>query len=640
MRTRKLMVLAGVVSLFLAAGAIVAHAAWEWAFHDLPPVPGSAEDLWRVRMEPTVTLLDSDGAVLAIRGPLYGMPARLDDLPPHVAQAFLAIEDRRYFDHDGVDWRGTVRAVLANIRAGRTVQGGSTITMQLVKNLILTPERTMRRKIQEMRLALALERVLSKEEILELYLNRIYFGEQAYGIEAAARRYFNKPAAELTVQEAALLAALPAAPSRLAPTDNLAEAQARATNVLAAMREAGFLSPMDYVIANATQAEPVESAFRPGGALQYGHLFDYAVAEAQRLLGPDNAVVDLVIETTLDTGLQNAAQEVVASRMERDGPAARAGEAAAVVLASDGAVRAMVGGRDYVSSQFNRAIQARRQPGSAFKLFVYLAALEADYTPSSVFNDAPVSYGNWSPVNFGGGHRGRMTMEDALKRSVNTIAAQVGMLVGISEVAEMARRLGITTALNEVPSLSLGSSEVRVIDMAASYLVIANDGRRLDPYFVTAIRTTRGDVLYERPEETRTQQVIARGHARAMSTMLQAVVLDGTGRRAAVPGHRVAGKTGTSQNSRDAWFVGYSAQYAAAVWTGNDDDSAMANVTGGGLPADIWREIMVAAHEGERAQPLSAPAPRVRSEREERLVAFYSGLSADFDRLLSGGRLN
>jgi penicillin-binding protein 1A len=640
LRTRKLMVLAGVASLFLAAGAIVAHAAWEWAFHDLPPVPESAEDLWRVRMEPTVTLLDSEGAVLAIRGPLYGMPARLEDLPPHVAQAFLSIEDRRYYEHDGVDWRGTIRAVLANIRAGRTVQGGSTITMQLVKNLILTPERTIRRKVQEMRLAMALERVLSKEEILELYLNRIYFGEQAYGIEAAARRYFNKSASELTVQEAALLAALPAAPTRLAPTDNLAEAQARATNVLAAMREAGFLSPMDYIVANATQAEPVESAFRPGGMQQYGHLFDLAVTEARRLLGPDNEVPDLVIATTLDTALQNAAQEVVTRRLEADGEAVRAGEAAAVVLASDGAVRAMIGGRDYVSSQFNRAVQAQRQPGSAFKPFVYLAALEADYAPSSVFNDTPVSYGNWSPVNFGGGHRGRMTMEDSLKRSVNTIAAQIGMLVGISEVAEMARRLGITTPLNEVPSLSLGSSEVRVIDMAASYLVIANDGRRLDPYFISDIRTTRGDVLYEREEETRTQQVIARGHARAMSTMLQGVVLDGTGRRAAVPGHRVAGKTGTSQNSRDAWFVGYSAQFATAVWTGNDDDSAMANVTGGGLPADIWREIMVAAHDGLPAEPLNAPAPRVRSEREERLVAFYSGLSAEFGRVLEGGRFN
>jgi penicillin-binding protein 1A len=640
LRARTLMVIAAIASLFLIAGAITANAAWNWAFHDLPPVPESAEDLWRVRMEPTVTLLDSEGAILAIRGPLYGVPARLEDLPPHVAQAFLSIEDRRYYQHDGVDWRGTIRAVLANIRAGRTVQGGSTITMQLVKNLILTPERTIRRKVQEMRLALALERVLTKEEILELYLNRIYFGEQAYGIEAAARRYFNKSASELTVQEAALLAALPAAPTRLAPTDNLAEAQARATNVLAAMRDAGFLSPMDYMIANATQAEPVESVLQPGGAQQYGHLFDYAVTEATRLLGPDNEVTDLVIHTTLDTSLQNAAQEVVTRRLATDGETVRAGEAGAVILGSDGAVRAMIGGRDYVSSQFNRAVQARRQPGSAFKLFVYLTALESDYTPTSVFNDTPVSYGTWSPVNFGGGFRGRMTMEDALKRSVNTIAAQVGMLVGISEVAEMARRLGITTALNEVPSLSLGSSEVSVIDMAASYLVIANDGRRLDPHFVTEIRTTRGEVLFERPEETRTQQVVARGHARAMSTMLQGVVLDGTGRRAAVPGHRVAGKTGTSQNSRDAWFVGYSAQYTAAVWTGNDDDTAMANVTGGGLPADIWREIMTAAHDGLPAEPLAAPAPRVRSEREERLVAFYSGLSAEFGRVLEGGRFN
>lgn len=635
------MVLAGIASLFVIAGGITAHAMWTWAFHDLPPVPESAEDLWRVRMEPTVNLLDSNGEVLAIRGPLYGVPVRLEDLPPHVPQAFLAIEDRRYFEHDGVDWRGTMRAIFANIRAGRTVQGGSTITMQLVKNLILTPERTIRRKVQEMRLALALERTLTKEEILELYLNRIYFGEQAYGIEAAARRYFNKSAAELTVQEAALLAALPAAPSRLAPTDNLAAAQARASDVLAAMQDAGFLTPMEYIVANATQAEPVESALQPGGMAQYGHLFDYAVSEAERLLGPDNEVPDLVIQTTLDTGLQNAAQRVVTERLDGDGANLNAGEAAAIVLANDGAIRAMVGGRDYVSSQFNRAIQARRQPGSAFKVFVYLAALEAGYTPASVFNDTPVSYGNWQPVNFGGGYRGRMTMEDALKRSVNTIAAQVAMLVGIPEVAEIAGRMGVMSELNAVPSLSLGSSEVTVLDMAASYSVIANDGRRLDPWFISQIRTTRGDVLFERPEEEpRTQQVISRSDARAMSTMLQGVVLDGTGRRAAVPGHRVAGKTGTSQNSRDAWFVGYSAHYTAAVWTGNDDDTAMSNVTGGGLPADIWREIMVAAHEDVAAEPLSAPAPRVRSEREERLVAFYAGLSAEFDRVLQGGRFN
>lgn len=635
-RARTGLIVAGVLAMFLVAGGITAQAAWHWAFHDLPPVPESAEDLWRVRMEPTVTLLDSEDAVLAIRGPLYGVPARLEDLPPHVAQAFLSIEDRRYYEHPGVDWRGTLRALFANFRAGRTVQGGSTITMQLVKNLILTPERTMRRKIQEMRLALALEERLTKEEILELYLNRIYFGEQAYGIEAAARRYFNKPASELTIQEAALLAALPAAPTRLAPTDNLVEAQARAANVLAAMRDAGFLSPMDYLVAAATQAEPVESAFQPGGSLEYGHLFDYAIAEARRALGPDNDVPDLVIHTTLDTRLQNAAQRVVRERLERDGPAVRASEAAAVVLASDGAVRAMVGGTDYTTSQFNRALQARRQPGSAFKPIVYLAALENGYTPTSVFNDAPVNFDGWTPVNFGGGNRGRMTMEDALKRSTNTIAAQVGMLVGLDNVAEMATRLGITTPMNPVPSLSLGSSEVRVIDLTAVYLAIANDGRRTDPYFVTEVRTTRGDVLFTR-EPARTQQVITRNDARAMSTMMQGVILDGTGRRAALPGGRpAAGKTGTSQNSRDAWFAGYTAQFTTAVWTGNDDDSPMANVTGGALPADIWRDIMAAAHEGLAVEPLSAPPPRVRSEREERLLTYYSELSVAFGRLRGG----
>jgi len=401
------------------------------------------------------------------------------------------------------------------------------------------------------------------------------------------------------------------------------------------MVDAGFITRDE---AAAAEAEDIELTKPPERDPQVGYALDMAADRINEIL--PTLPGDLIVQLTLDADLQDAVDEAFSKRMKEEGAAQKATQAAGIVMDDRGRILAMYGGVDYNENQFNRATQAMRQPGSAFKPFVYLAALEADYAPSSVFNDTPVSYGNWSPVNFGGGHRGRMTMEDSLKRSVNTIAAQIGMLVGISEVAEMARRLGITTPLNEVPSLSLGSSEVRVIDMAASYLVIANDGRRLDPYFISEIRTTRGDVLYEREEETRTQQVIARGHARAMSTMLQGVVLDGTGRRAAVPGHRVAGKTGTSQNSRDAWFVGYSAQFATAVWTGNDDDSAMANVTGGGLPADIWREIMVAAHDGLPAEALNAPAPRVRSEREERLVAFYSGLSAEFDRVLSGGRFN
>lgn len=617
----------------MVAGLFAFALFWRWAYHDLPELPESGAALWEVRREPAVTILDAQGRTLTVRGPLYGQAVTLDELPPYVPQAFVAIEDARFYAHEGIDWRAVMRAMLVNLRAGEIEQGGSTLTMQLIKNLVLSPERTIRRKVQEMRLARALEQRLAKDEILELYLNRVYLGEQAYGIEAASRRYFGKPATELTLQEAALLAALPKAPSRLAPTVNLEEAQARAQDVLQAMLDEGYIDSLTYLSAVATPAVPIEGAEIVADPAVFGHVYDAAIAEAESLLGPDATAPDLVVVTTIDADLQRAAHAAVTSGLEGAGAQLDAGQAALIAMDLDGAVRAMVGGTDYLDSQFNRATQALRQPGSAFKPVVFAAALEAGYDPASTFEDEPVDIEGWTPENFGGGYRGRITLEDALKRSINTVAAQLGQALGAQTIVEMARRLGIDRDLAAHPSIALGAEEVTLQELTTAYLVFANDGRVREPFLVSEIRTSRGTVLYRRETRERAPALL-REHARAMSTMLQAVVRDGTGQRAQLARHRAAGKTGTSQNSRDAWFIGYTAHLAAGVWVGNDDDTAMANVTGGGLPAMIWNDFMTAAHRDLAPQPLAAPEPRRRSEREEGLAAFYSELSARFEAAL------
>ncbi|WP_291886614.1 transglycosylase domain-containing protein [Maricaulis sp.] len=631
---RRRLIVGGSLALIAVILVSGAFASWHWAFHDLPPAPQSAAELWNVRREPAVTLTDREGRVLAVRGPLYARAVALESLPEHVPQAFLAIEDQRFYQHTGVDFRGVARALWRNFRAGATVEGGSTITMQLVKNLMLSPDRELRRKIQEMRLARALERRLSKTDILELYLNRIYLGARAYGIEAAAERYFDKSATELTLAEAALLAALPKAPSRLDPTVNLDAARARAAQVLAAMEEAGYITATEHAEALAEPAEPVADTSDPNATSNWGHAFDMALTEAQRLVPGD--IPDLIIRTTLDPALARAANETVERVLSEQGDAANAGEAAIVLLAPDGAIRAFAGGRDYRDSQFNRAVQAQRQPGSAFKPIVFAAALEAGYDPSSAVWDEPVDLEGWTPQNFSGSYRGLVTLQEALKRSINTVAVQVADEVGIGRIVEMGHRLGIRSDLPELPAIALGAAEVNLVELTAAYSVFANDGERRAPYFILSITNSRGDVLYEH-RDPGAERALETETARAMSTMLQDVVMTGTGRRAALPGRASAGKTGTSQSFRDAWFIGYTADYTAGVWVGNDDDSPMENVTGGGLPAEIWRDFMVRVHEGMPARALSAPAPRTRSEREERLAAFYSDLSAAFSELLEDG---
>ena len=622
--------------IFIVIGAGVGGAvAWRWAFHDLPELPEDAAALWEARREQSVTLLAADGSELAVRGPRYARPVTLDELPAHVPQAFIAIEDVRFYDHDGVDRRGLARAMVANIRARAAVQGGSTLTMQLIKNLVLSPERTIRRKVQEIRLALALEERLSKDAILELYLNRVYLGARAFGVEAAAQRYFAKPAAELTLAEAALLAALPKAPSRLAPTTNMDEARARARRVLLAMVEADFITSLDYISAVAEPATLKEADADPRDPALFGYAFDHALARAQAELGEDLPDV-VTLHTTLDANLQTQAQAAVAAVMDEQAEARGAGEAALLAIDLDGSVRAMIGGRDYQDSQFNRATQALRQPGSAFKPIVFAAAFETGMDPATAFRDRPIDIEGWSPENYGGGYRGRITIADALKRSINTVAAQAGADAGAEAVAGMAQRLGITTPLDPVPALALGTGEVRLIDLVGAYAAFANDGRRTEPVLLTEVRNARGDLLWAAPEPGPGRPVIEEQHARWMSTMLQSVLIDGTGTRARLPGRPAAGKTGTSQDSRDAWFVGYTAQLAAGVWIGNDDDTPTNAVTGGQLPAEIWRRFMTEAHEGLPPQALSAPPPQRRSVREEGLAAFYSDLSARFEAVAEG----
>ena len=498
LKARIWQILAVTLVIFVLLGAVAGAIGWRWAFHDIPALPANSAELWDVRRESSVTLLSTDGTELAVRGPRYAQPVGLSELPPHVVDAFIAIEDRRFYDHNGVDNRGLLRAVVANIRAGAGVEGGSTLTMQLVKNLILTPERSIRRKLQEIRLATALEQQLTKTEVLELYLNRVYLGERAYGIEAASQTYFAKPASELNLAEAALLAGLPKAPSRLAPTQNLQAARARARLVLLAMVDTGAISEFEYIQAIIEPAELASRESDPTDPALFGYVFDAAIAQARQELGGELPEVFTLV-TTVEPRFQTAAQGGVDQVMDARAQDRNVGEAAFVLMDLNGAVRAMVGGRDYQQSQFNRTTQALRQPGSAFKPVVFAAAFEAGMDPATAFRDAPIDIEGWSPENYGGNYRGRITISDALKRSINTVAAQVGLEVGAETVAEMAQRLGVSTPLNPVPALSLGTGELRLLDLVGVYGSFANDGRRTEPYLLAEVRNARGDLLWAAP---------------------------------------------------------------------------------------------------------------------------------------------
>ncbi len=481
------------------------------------------------------------------------------------------------------------------------VQGGSTITQQLAKNLFLTPDRTLTRKIQEAMLALWLEHKFSKEELLEIYLNRVYLGAGTYGVDAAAHRYFDKSARQVTLYEAAVIAGLLKAPTRFSPARDPDQAEKRTAQVLANMVDAGYLTA-----AQAAAAEQQKAQLALAGRVHPGNRYfaDWIYELANAYVSADGR--DLVVRTTLDARMQAAAEAAVAATLDKNGEKAEVEQAALVAMSPNGAVRAMVGGRDYADSQFNRATQALRQPGSAFKPFVYLAALEHGMSPDDHFTDQPIRIGNWTPHNYENKYRGDVTAAEALADSINTVAAQVLERAGIDNVIATAHRLGITSDLGHDASLALGTSEVTLLDLTSAYCAFASGGRAALPYGITDIRDRNGTVLYKRQGDGG-GQVIAPDLAAEMNAMLAGVIAHGTGKAAQLD-RPVAGKTGTTQDSHDAWFVGYSADLVAGVWLGNDDNAAMNRVTGGTLPARTWHAFMAQATQGMPVRPLPMPA--------------------------------
>jgi len=589
----------GIVGLWMVAGFIGIGLIFAY---DLPDSDG----LLSLERSPSVTLYAVNGDQIATRGDLYGAPVVMADLPPHLVDAVLATEDRRFYHHFGFDPIGFARAMVSNIQAGALVQGGSTITQQLAKNVFLTPDRTVVRKIQELMLAFWLEYRFTKDEILTLYLNRVYLGAGTYGVDAAARKYFAKPATDVTLAEAAMLAGLLKAPSRYAPTNDLKRSRDRAATVLDNMVKFGFVEDQ---AAQAALKNPASVA-KSGSSQATNYFVDWVLDRLTDYVG--HTKDDLVVITTLDPSLQALGDRVVGHWLTTLGDKRKAGQAALVSIDHGGAVRAMIGGRDYRKSQFNRAVSAKRQPGSAFKPIVYLAALERGIGPNTMMRDTPIILNGWQPKNYDGQYRGPMRVEDALAQSINTIAVKTSEQAGRQQVLRMAGRLGITEDLPPHPSLALGTGEVSLLELTGAYQPIAAGGQAAFVHGILEIREAEsGELLFLR-EGSGAGRVLSRRDARTMTGMLMTVMREGTGKNAQVQGLETAGKTGTSQDFRDAWFVGYSGALVTGVWVGNDDNSPMARITGGGLPALVWRDFMHGAHHGKDKPRLDPRSERRR----------------------------
>ena len=555
--------------------------------HDLP----DTEHLTGPETPLAVTVLAADGSEVATVGEMWGELVPAAEMAPVLPEAVLAIEDRRFFEHGGIDAFGVIRAAWQNAVEGRVVAGGSTISQQVAKLVFLSPERSVRRKIQEAMLAFWLEREFTKEEILTIYLNRAYFGAGAYGVDAAARRYFGRSARDVDTAQAAMIAGLLKAPSRYSPANDPALARKRAGVVVDAMVDAGFLGEGEGARAR-EDVKALSVAPRAGPAA--GYFVDWVLEQVPGYVGRDHGALRVV--TTLEPASQRAAEAALAATLAEAGRERSIGQGALVALDESGAVRAMVGGQDHARSVFNRATQARRQPGSAFKTVVYLAAIEDGLGPDDVIEDAPITIAGWSPRNYDGEYRGPVTMREGFARSINTVAVRVGLRAGVNRMQQAARRLGIASTLPADASLALGTGEVTLLELTAAYVALANGGRRSLPHGIVEIRNRAGDVLYRRSGSGAGRAADARAVA-AMHDLLAASVAHGTGRAAALPETlgRAYGKTGTSQQFRDAWFVGWAEGLTAGVWLGNDDGSAMDEVTGGGYPARIWRRFMIDA---------------------------------------------
>lgn len=600
-------------------GAIALSLLIAWYAADLPDVTKAMV----FERRPTIIIKASDGTILDRYGDIKGESVAIEDLPTHLIYAILATEDRRFYEHFGLDLKGIARAMVVNVKSGGYVQGGSTITQQLAKNLFLSRDRKLKRKIQEAMLAIWLETKLTKDEILSAYLNRVYMGSGAYGVDAAARVYYNKSARELTLRESATLAGLLKAPSRYSPAANPVASADRTKTVLQAMIDAGFIEESEIA---ALKKLPPAPRRKPSSGETVRYFTDYVVAQLNDLIGPTEE--DLIVETTLNKTIQEEAEQAITKQLIAHTTDKKVGQGAAVVLRLDGAVVAMVGGRDYGASEFNRATNSFRSPGSSFKPIVYLTALEKGWTPDSIIMDEPITKGRYRPANYGHQYYGEVSLLQALTLSLNTVAVNLARDVGPAEIIAMARRLGITADLEENLSLALGSSGVPIIEMATAYATLGRGGSAVQPFAITRVTDESGKVYYEHELQTKAQQVVPRQLVNNLAFMMKSVVQNGTG-QAAQFGAAIAGKTGTSQEFRDAWFIGFTDRYAAAVWFGNDDNTPTNRVTGGSLPARTWREIMATAQQ--------YPVPRVNYA-----PAVHGGYSNDFSfhdmmsRLLGG----
>jgi penicillin-binding protein 1A len=582
-----------VLGLWLGIGAVGAVV---WTGAHLPPI----QSLEIPKRPPSIQILDVNDRPLAVRGDAGGAVLPLKDMPSYVPKAFIAIEDRRFYEHYGVDPWGIARAVVANILHRGISQGASTITQQLAKNLFLTQERTIHRKLQEAMLAIWLERKFSKTQILELYLNRVYFGAGAYGIEQAAQHYFGKSARQLSLPEAAMLAGLVKSPSRLAPTRNFDAAEQRAKIVLASMAELGFISEAS---SHAAVAHPPH-VMAQGGSGSANYVADWVMDAINDVLG--HVDEDIVVKTTIDSGLEAEAEKSLTEELAQKGGKNNVSQGALVSMTPDGAVRALVGGRDYAESQFNRAVAAKRQPGSAFKPFVYLTALENGLTPDTIRQDAPIKVKGWSPENYGHEYFGPVTLTKALALSLNTVSVRLTLELTPMAVIRTAYRLGIASKLEPNASIALGTSEVSPLELVSAYAPFANGGLAVVPHVIERITAGNGKVLYARNDAPLGRIIDAR-YVGMMNEMMEQTLLIGTARKASLPGWQAAGKTGTSQDFRDAWFIGYTAHLVTGVWLGNDDGTPTKKVTGGSLPVEIWSRFMRDAHQSVPVAALPGP---------------------------------
>ncbi|MGB2658280.1 MAG: PBP1A family penicillin-binding protein, partial [Pseudolabrys sp.] len=586
----------------------------------VPAFQLTSDDDWLKKSELAVTFLDRYGNEVGSRGIKHNDAIPLDQFPDHLIKAVLSTEDRRFYEHFGIDLPGTARALVANTRAGGVVQGGSSITQQLAKNLFLNNERTIERKVKEAFLAMWLESRLTKNEILKLYLDRAYMGGGTFGVDAAAQYYFNKSARDVNLSEAAMLAGLFKAPTKFAPHINLPAARARANVVLDNLVEANMMTEGQVFGARRNPATPVDRR----DDRQPNYYLDWAFDEMKKLVATFPKSMServFVVRTALDTNLQNNADMAIESSLRQYGQEYHAKQSAAVLMEVDGSVRAMVGGRDYGASQFNRATDAMRQPGSSFKPYVYATALMNGFKPTSVVVDGPVCIGNWCPHNYGNGYSGSMTLLQALTHSVNTIAVKLSIAVGNgnakvgrAKIVKLAHEMGVRTPLPDTPSLPIGADEVTVLDHTGAYATFPNLGKAVTPHAILEVRTGTGELVWRFDRDgPKPRQVMPVGVASDMIKMMNSVVENGTGKRARLDGVAAAGKTGTTNAYRDAWFMGYTGNFVCGVWFGNDDYQVTNRMTGGSLPAMTWHKIMAYAHDGiELKQLPGVPVPQVR----------------------------